>query len=205
MHRIHRASLLACLLAAAIGSEAAGEPFSLARLREVGQGIATLRLPFTQEKHLALFDEPVISAGVIEISRPLAAVRWEYTGRSVLVLSEGRVRRWGGDGVEEDAGADAPGTRAARGQMQALLSGDWSALEDLFTVTPDPGGAATLTLTPRSPDLAKYIATIAIAFAPDLSAPRELAVVAADGDRTLYRFGEAQRDVALPASRFTGP
>lgn len=194
--------LLACLVVVA-GS--AAEPFTVQRLQEISRDIATLRVPFTQEKRLALFDEPVLSAGTIEISRPFAAVRWEYTGKSVLVLKDGRLRRWGADGKEETVGGDDPAGRAARGQMQALLSGDWSALADLFEVAPAAQGAPGLVLTPRSPELATYLARIELDFRPDLSAPRSLVVRSADGDETRYAFGEPELGIDLPATRFTGP
>lgn len=197
------ALLLALTVTAA--AEAVAPPFSLARLQEISQGIATLRVPFTQEKRLALFDEPVLSTGAIEISRPLAAVRWQYTGKSVLVLANGRLRRWGVDGAEETAGGDDPGARAVRGQMQALLSGDWSALEQLFAIAPAAQGEPGLVMTPRSPELATYIARIELVFRADLSAPTRLVIAAADGDETVYAFGEPEVGIALPAARFAGP
>lgn len=197
--------LLVLITAGAFAAEPVAQPFSLQQLQEISQGIATLRVPFTQEKHLALFDEPVLSAGVIEISRPQAAVRWEYSGKSVLVLKDGRIRRWGAEGKEETVGGDDPGSRAAQGQMQALLTGDWSALAQLFVIAPDPHGATALSLVPKSPDLAKYIARIDLIFRADLSAPQSLTVVSADGDETRYRFAEPVRDVVLDPARFAGP
>lgn len=197
--------LLLALLGCAFTAESAPQPFTLARLAEISQGIATLRVPFTQEKRLALFDEPVHSSGVIEISRPQAAVRWEYHGKSVLILKDGRIRRWGAEGKAETAGGDDPGGRAVQGQMQALLTGDWSALAELFTVTPDPAGATALILVPRSPDLAKYVARIDLVFRADLSAPQGLLVVSADGDETRYVFAAPERDVDLAPARFAGP
>lgn len=197
--------LLGCLVAATVAAEPAGQPFSVARLQAISQDIASLRVPFTQEKRLALFDEPVLSSGVIEISRPLAAVRWEYRGKSVLVLKGGRLRRWGAEGREETIGGDDPGGRAVQGQMQALLTGDWSALDDLFTVTPDAQGGAALTMAPKSPDLGKYIARIELVFRADLSAPQSLIVISADGDETLFFFGEPERNADIAAARFAGP
>lgn len=192
------------LLVLLTGCLAAADPAPLlARLQEAQRGVATLRTTFTQEKRLALFDEPVTSQGVLEISRPETAVRWEYTGRSTLVLRQGRLRRWGADGREEPFGDD-PGLAALQAQMESLLSGDWSTLGELFTV-----GAATdapaLALTPKAASLGKYVARIDIVFRDDLLAPASVRIASADGDETLYTFAAPETGVALAAARFTGP
>jgi len=196
--------LLVCLLlsASAIAADVAEV---LARLTAASRDLATLRVGFTQEKILALFDEPVVSHGTIEISRPLAAVRWEYVGKSLLILSGDRVRRWGADGVEESTGGDDPATAALRGQMRALLTGDWTALDGLFALAALPGDQPGLRLTPKDPGLSKYIAAIELVFRADFAAPVSLVLTSADGDATRYAFADPERDVALPAARFAGP
>ena len=74
---IARAVMLLVLLGIFRTSAGAAEPFSFARLTAATIGVPTVRVTFTQEKHLAILDEPVIAKGLIEISRPLHAVRWE--------------------------------------------------------------------------------------------------------------------------------
>ncbi len=210
--KLLRRSLLV-LLALSVAVVARGEettakpePFSLEKLQEKGKQFKTLRVTFVQEKHLAILDEPVINKGVLEVSRPLAAVRWEFTGRSVLLFKDGKMRRFGAEGKEETvAGGKDPSVQSMANQMRAFLDGDWGPMKAIFTITPDPGGAPELTFTPIGADLKKYITKLVIRFRDDLSAPQTMLMVATGDDRTEYRYDPPQVDVEIPAERFVKP
>ena len=92
------------------------EPFSLAKLSTANKDLTTVRVAFVQEKHLAILDQPVISPGLIEISKPLGGVRWEYTGKSVLLFKDGHLRRFGAEGKEETIGAKDQGVNSLTSQ-----------------------------------------------------------------------------------------
>src|SRR4051794_17024138 len=66
----------------------------LDKVKAGAQSVATVRVPFVQEKRLAILDEPIKSPGAIEISKPLKAVRWQFDGKSVMIFAHGKVRRW---------------------------------------------------------------------------------------------------------------
>src|SRR4051812_229838 len=91
----------ALLLVASLAVAGAAGPVTLARRHELRQRPATGGRPFLQEKHLAIFPEPVVSKGAIELSRPMAAIRWEFSGRSLIILKDGRIRRWDDQGHEQ--------------------------------------------------------------------------------------------------------
>jgi hypothetical protein len=192
--------LLLCVL-----SLNAAEPFSLAKLTSAAKDIQTLRVTFTQVKHLAILDEPVSSPGLIEISRPLKAVRWEYTGKSVLLFKGGHLRRFGAEGKEETITAKDQGVNSLVKQMEAFIDGNWSGMDELFTVTPAADGSPQLAFAPKTPDLAKYITGLTIRWRADLSAPEHMELVAAGDDRTEYRFDPPQVGLDLPAARFEKP
>lgn len=192
--------LLLCLL-----SVNAAEPFTLATLTAAAKDVKTLRVTFTQVKHLAILDEPVTSPGVIEISRPLRAVRWEYTGKSVLLFKNGQLRRFGAEGKEETISAKDQGVNPLVKQMEAFIDGDWSGMDELFTITPVADGSPQLDFTPKTPDLAKYITSLRIRWRADLSAPEYMELVAAGDDRTEYHFDVPQIGIELPAARFEKP
>ncbi len=177
----------------------------LAKVAAGAKDIATVRLPFTQEKHLAIMEEPIISAGVIEISKPQSAVRWEFTGKSVLIFANGKIRRWGAEGKEEASGAKDPNLKSFQDQMQAFVSGDWSGLKKAFDLEPDATGKPTMIMKPKSKDLAKYIDHIQLTFRDDFTAPARMSLVANGGDETTYVFSEPQTGIELPAARFAGP
>lgn len=181
------------------------EPFSLAKLSNANKDLTTVRVAFVQEKNLAILDQPVISPGVIEISRPLGCVRWEYTGKSVLIFKDGHLRRFGAEGKEETIAAKDKGVNSLTSQMKAFLNGDWSAMEELFTITPAADGVPQLNFTPKTADLSKYITGLTIRWRDDLSAPQHMLLIAAGDDRTEYRFDPPQLGVELPAARFERP
>lgn len=200
-----RALLLLALAWAFVAEAAAGEAFSFARLTAATTSIPTVRVTFTQEKHLAILDEPVVTKGLIEISRPLHAVRWEFTGKSVLVYKDGQLRRWGAEGKEESIGTKDQGVKSLAQQMEAMLDGKWDAMAEIFTVTPDPSGAPLIIFTPKTPDLARYLTRLEVRFRDDLTAPERMLMITAGDDRTDYRYDPPQLAVDLPVERFTKP
>jgi hypothetical protein len=176
----------------------------LAKVTDGARNVATVHMPFTQEKHLAIMDEPIVSPGLLEISKPQGAVRWEFTSKTLMIFAHGKARRWGAEGKEETIPND-PNMKSFQDQMQAFLSGDWSGLEKAFDLTPDPAGKPILTMTPHSDQVRKYIDHITLVFRDDFTAPREMRLAATGGDETVYRFGDPQVNADIPAARFAGP
>ena len=127
------------LLMCVLGLSAA-EPFSLEQLTAATKDISSLSVTFVQEKHLAILDEPVVSPGLIEIDRKREAVRWEFTGKSVLLFIDGKLRRFGAEGKEETVTVKDQGVNSMVSQMKAFLHGDWSGMRDMFTITPAADG-----------------------------------------------------------------
>lgn len=199
-----RPFVLLALLLGSLPADEAVPRFALDDLQGTAADHPHLRITFRQIKDLELFDRPVVTDGVLEISRPLRSVRWEFSGRSVLVLRDGRLQRWNAEGERETVRA-GPASQALVGQMQALLSGDWRSLDELFRITLDPGGAPAVSLVPRKEELKRYLSAIEVVFHDDLTAPRELTIFAPGGDQTRYEFDRPQRPDGLAATRFAGP
>jgi hypothetical protein len=185
-------------------SEAAATAL-VGKLKVASDAMTTISMPFVQTKQLAIMDEPMVSPGVIEISRPKEGVRWQFTGKSTVIFYKGRVRRWGADGKEEAGGNKDPSMQSLQDQMRAFLSGDWNSLRTLFTLTAPDDGTTLLVLTPKSKDLQKFIDHIGLRFRADCSAPEVLHLVAGGGDETTYVFGTPTKGADLPLARFTGP
>lgn len=190
-----------CILLILVIALAQGETLT-ERLHAAAAATQTLRLPFVQEKYLTLFDETVTTPGLIEIDRRNARLRWEFTDRAVFIFADNRLRKWGADGREETGLDRDPNLTALRAQMRALISGDWSTVEDLFTLT---AAGEHLTLTPRDGALARFVERLDLTFSADLAAPQTLELIATGGDRTVYRFAAAELGVDLPPARFAGP
>lgn len=67
----------------------------LADVKEELGGIKTLRADFVQERHMRIFEEPLVAKGTIYYKAP-AALRWELREpySSVLLYSEGELNKW---------------------------------------------------------------------------------------------------------------
>lgn len=160
----------------------------------------TLRCAFVQEKRLAILPEPLLLHGVVEASRPLGALRWEFSGRSWLLLRDGRVRRFNAIGREE--GSDDPALLPLAAQMRGILRGDLAPLEELFALT---RSAEDTVLTPRDPALARYVERLVFTGRPGAALPERLVLHAAAGDQVEYRFAAPDIDPVLPPERFAPP
>ena len=176
-------------------------PEALRRSQAAAVSIPALRLPFTQIKHLAILDEPLVTPGCLEIDRVAWNLRWEFTGQAVLILSQGRLRRWGPDGKEENLRND-PAGQALGKQLQALLTGDWAPLRTLFSIADGPDG--TVLFTPLTPEIARFIARLTLSFAAS-GAPTQMNIETAGGDRTEYKFSPPDPNWRPDPARFSGP
>lgn len=173
---------------------------ALERTQKAAAQVPAVRLTFVQTKRLEMLDEPLVTHGVLEIDRVHARMRWQFERGATLILSAGRLRRWGADGREEKSGND-PSAQAMVGQMQGVLSGNWKALEELFVLRSD---AQQIEGMPRSPDLARYVERMVIMVAGDGSL-QAIELFTPGGDRTTYTFAAADTTWVPQEARFSGP
>jgi len=185
-----------------LGLAGAVEPTGPLARAQHSAATPAVRLTFVQTKQLAILDQPLITAGVVEIDRSHARLRWEFTGQAVLILADNHLRRWGADGREEDLGAN-PSATALIGQFQALLSGSWATLGELFTISESDDGT-TILLRARTPDLARFVSAIKVVVDGD-GLPQSLTLEAETGDRTVYTFAAPDPNWKPDPARFVGP
>jgi len=180
----------------------AGESL-LGELQRRSDEVTTVRVPFTVTKHLALFPEPVEGGGRLTIDRKRGAVRWEFTDELLVIWDGERLRRWDGDGQEEKVDPDRdPGAATMRSKMKAFLDGDWKVMKRLFRIEED---GSTLVLTPRDEHLGEFVEALHLTFDRETATPRRVEIRTPSGDRTEYRFGEAETGIEIPPERFDGP
>ena len=192
--------LLPLCLAVVLG--AAETPEALVRrVALAAQQVAAMRFTFVQEKHLAMLAEPLRSGGVIEIDRLHGRLRWQYEAGPVIILSEGRVRRWGADGVAESAAGQAAQGLAA--QLQAMATGDWAALRELFELSAGEA-EGQLILRPKGAGMARFITSLRLSFRADGS-PATMRLEAHGGDVTDYSFAPPDLAWSPDPARFAGP
>jgi len=166
-----------------------------------------LKGEFEQAKTLKGFRNALVSKGEFLVARGQGA--WWHTQQpfeSTLVVTRSRLFTRNPDGSTSslmDAQAE-PGVRQVNELVFALLAADIDVLADKFAVAAQPVGAAgwTVTLTPRDPAIAKFLARATLAGERDVQSVR---IEEARGDTTQIRFSHQVPAQALTpdeAARF---
>ena len=111
----------------------------LAQIAARFSAVQTIHSRFTQEKHMALLTEPVVSEGVFSFEKSPARIRWEYQkpfkngfildGASTFRLEDGKKTPVKGVMVRNIAA-----------QMLVWLSFDLQTLSKTYTITVFEGG-----------------------------------------------------------------
>jgi len=158
---------------------------------------------FTQERHLALFDKPVIFHGLLFLIRP-DHLRWEFTDPipSVLILSGDKGMRCNDNvpPVHFDLTSD-PVMRLVAEQMWTWLDSNYEKLEKMYSIKQQ--GDSTLVITPREQAMADFIATITISFSNESKQPELVEIAEPGGDLTRIRFHDYNLNVALSEMLFS--
>ena len=166
-----------------------------------------LKGEFEQSKTLKGFRNPLVSKGEFLVARGQGV--WWHTQQpfeSTLVVTKTRLFTRNADGSAGnlmDAQAE-PGLQQVNELIFSLLSADLDVLADKFAIVAQPVGAAgwTLVLTPRDPNLAKFLVCATLAGDHDVQTVR---LDEARGDVTQIRFAHQQPSTALTpdeAARF---
>jgi outer membrane lipoprotein-sorting protein len=123
--------------------------------------IQSIRADFVQKKYLPILSKPLISKGALYFESP-RSLRWEYLSpvRSILLMTEGRVRRHVADtesGFREERGGGLDAMQVILEDIGEWLSGRFDK-NPLFTAVREEGGR--ILLTPREEGLGSVIQKI---------------------------------------------
>lgn len=177
----------------------------LAELQRKMSTLTTVYLEFDQERHLALFSEPLKSSGVMVIDRP-DLIRWETTEpyQSILLGNH----KW----VAQFERVDGQWTKLKLGfpqmlkrvmdQMSLMHQGRLDALTSDFTLSVATGNVAVVTMVPKDKDVRSMLASLEVKMEPDFSATREVVMNEPNGDKTRILFRREKRGFKLPAGTF---
>ena len=160
-----------------------------------------LKGQFEQTKTLKGFRNPLVSRGEFLVARGQGV--WWHTQQpfeSTLVVTKTRLFTRNADGSASnlmDAQAE-PGLQQVNELIFSLLAADLDALAGKFAVVAQPVGAAgwTLVLTPRDPDIAKFLVRAILSGERDVQSVR---IEEARGDSTQIRFSRQVPSAALAA------
>ena len=177
----------------------------LADLQRKMSTLTSVYLEFEQERHLALFAEPLKSQGVMAIDRP-DLIRWETTApyQSILLGSHKSVAQFEqveGQWKKLKLGFPQMLKRVME-QMSLMHQGKLDALTADFTLSVATGSVAVVTMVPKDKDVRTMLASLEIRMEPDFSATREVVMNEPGGDKTRILFRREKRAVKFPAGTF---
>ncbi len=202
-----RVLVLAALASFAFASSAAADADVAGLIHDRLKTAPVLKGEFEQSKTLKGFRNPLVSKGEFLVARGQGV--WWHTQKpfdSTLVVTKTRLFTRNPDGSAAnlmDAQSEA-GLQQVDELVLSLLSADLEVLADKFAIVAQPVGAAgwTLVLTPRDPNLAKFLVRATLAGERDVQTVR---IDEARGDTTQIRFSHQQPSTALTpdeAARF---
>ncbi len=177
----------------------------LADLQRKMSTLTSVYLEFEQERHLALFSEPLKSQGVMAIDRP-DLIRWETTApyQSILLGSHKSVAQFEqveGQWKKLKLGFPQMLKRVME-QMSLMHQGKLDALTADFTLSVATGSVAVVTMVPKDKDMRTMLASLEIRMEPDFSATREVVMNEPGGDKTRILFRREKRGVKFPTGTF---
>jgi len=196
-----RAFALVALASFAVASPAAPDADFARLIHDRLKVSPVLKGEFEQTKTLKGFRNPLVSKGEFLVARGQGV--WWHTQQpfeSTLVVTKTRLFTRNADGSAGnlmDAQAE-PGLQQVNELVFSLLSADLDVLADRFAIVAQPVGAAgwTLVLTPRDPNLAKFLVRATLAGERDVQTVR---IDEARGDVTQIRFAHQVPSAALGA------
>lgn len=177
----------------------------LKKLEEELGDIQTLWTEFKQEKHLSVFSDVVKAEGTCLFRRP-DTVRFELTKpfHSVMIAKGKTVEKF--ELVDRQwrklklGNPDA--VRMVTGQIASWLQGKFRDQNDIYEISAMASQHTTLILTPREKRLREYISSIELTLTDDQKRIASVTIRESEGDFTVMRFTQEQRDVPLPERVF---
>ena len=176
----------------------------LAELEQRLGAVSSVEVRFRQERHLEIFDRPVVSEGVLVFVRP-DRLHWEWVTPypSVLVLNGGALERFDVvDGVPQRLrAAGEEMLRSVAVQMTRWLQGRFRESSELFTVEVTAGAEPMVVLTTRSPQLAEILSAVELRLAGGATVT-SVTLLSPNDETTVMEFSGERRDQALDPALF---
>jgi outer membrane lipoprotein-sorting protein len=178
---------------------------TLDALRGLRDGLRLVHGEFTQEKELAMFEQPLISRGRFLI-RPPEDIDWIYTEPAEFGFSirDGEVTRWNAvSGTSRTTPlARDPILAVIQEQMLAWSTMDTATLERFFSFRQYADDPIGLEFTPKKSALGAIISRVRIRLAADMKHIREIVIVDPDNDTTRIRLENVHVNQEPPAGLF---
>jgi outer membrane lipoprotein-sorting protein len=189
------------MLAGTVGFSS-GWTDSLDSIRAAAGAVSSIRAEFSQEKHLKILRQPLVSTGVLYYQGPLS-LRWEYRApvKSILLMHAGRARRfvWDRDAFVEITGSGMDAVRFVAEEIPRWLQGRFDENPNFDVVLQN----STIVLNPKSAALADMIQRIELQLAQQPGVIDSVTVFEGADNFTRFVFHDTQLNMALPETVFT--
>jgi outer membrane lipoprotein-sorting protein len=174
----------------------------LAGLETQFAALQSVSSEFVQEKHLALFRDPIVLKGSMAIRKD-GAFAWHVREplRYSFLMQEGRLRQWDGetDKIQEIAVRSNPVFQTIFTQLRRWFSGRFSELRANYGVAIAGTNPLALRFTPQDATR-KVIAGIVVVLRDDTRYIQRVTIEETSGDRTVITFTNTVLNSTIDAS-----
>ncbi|MBD3392500.1 MAG: hypothetical protein GF418_10485 [Chitinivibrionales bacterium] len=196
--------ILLCLVLIPLRSSAANLDSLLAFYADRLTSHPYFAASFTQSRHLAMFDTPLVSTGTIYFAAP-DRIRFHYKTpfESVILLSQGTMKRYrieNGEYVEQPSLEIV--AKAITREITRYLSGEFATEDFPYDATIDPQNNRHMVLIPSRSAAKAVFERIEITFPADPVYIKEIKLVEPNGDFILVEHEKPSFD-ELPDSLFS--
>jgi len=166
----------------------------------------TIQSKFTQEKHLSLFNDALVSRGLFAFAAP-DRLRWEVTQpfHLLLIMNGREVAKYDFPDGKNPRKLQFPATNALSEVLQQIADihqGKFETESKKYDIEVYQGETARIALVPQDPRMKKMISQIDIGFSRELDRVASVVIREKGGDFTRIVFEDDPRNPALPDSLF---
>ncbi len=176
------------------------------KIRNSHRNTHSIKATVYQEKNLRALNRPVHVKGTVILKKP-GMLRWEALSpeKSITVINRKTITRYYPDSREADI-RSLSDNFITRNTMTFFSSVMWGALEKMdkrFRVDiSGEEGTLTVTLTPLSKMVSRYLSSIIIFYNEKNGMPQGFEVSTPAGDRTVTRLEDVEMDAVISDDTF---
>jgi outer membrane lipoprotein-sorting protein len=168
-------------------------------------GVETIVSDFSQEKHVSMLKDTLISAGRLYYQKP-DRLRWEITRPTYFgfIINGKRAIRWKGEHTPSEVFEldKSPAISRFVHQLFAWIKADFSRIRTLYRIRIRSTTPTALILNPLGEKEKKIINHILIVFSMDFRHVETFEIHEADGDFTRIRFLNTRINLSLKKELF---
>ena len=178
----------------------------LRQLEAALSDVRTVRTRFVQEKKLALFKNPLITRGVIQVETP-DKLLWRVDSpiKYVLLIDGKQAKQWDGETgkTQKIPLAGNPVFSAVTEQLRAWFGGHYSALAKDYEIVQLLGIPIRFVFSPKpGTPPAKILKAVTVTFREDRRYITAIQIEETGGDVTILKFEDTEINVPIAAKEW---